>query len=233
MVINDKLIIKAYGEYQEFYKKNNNRWVFANSVLYNLCKEHPKNINADEVVAKIWLIGRAYAAAIERRRNAEETKGKDFYYEIVAPDITNNSTYIDNLIESLNMSDKTINENLENVLELHYFLMNLFKDKTGMEKRSLASKYLHFHCPDKFFIYDSRAKGAIQDLVQRPNKKDKEEYKNFEWFDKEYADFVCRLLELREFLIDHCNASPNITPRDIDSFMIWYAVNYTEPENDK
>jgi len=39
--------------------------------------------------------------------------------------------------------------------------MDLFTDITGWEKRALASKYLHFHRPDLFFFYDSRAKRAL------------------------------------------------------------------------
>jgi len=37
----------------------------------------------------------------------------------------------------------------------------LFSSISGLEKRSLASKYLHFHVPELFFIYDSRSSKGI------------------------------------------------------------------------
>jgi hypothetical protein len=40
--------------------------------------------------------------------------------------------------------------------------MTVLRDLTGLEKRALASKYLHFHLPRLFFIYDSRAAGVMR-----------------------------------------------------------------------
>ena len=39
--------------------------------------------------------------------------------------------------------------------------MDLFAELTQREKRSLASKYLHFHLPELFIIYDSRVAEVI------------------------------------------------------------------------
>jgi len=52
-------------------------------VLYDLCKQHPLHTDADEIVGKVWLIGRSYAAAIERCKNADSFDG-DFYYDVAA-----------------------------------------------------------------------------------------------------------------------------------------------------
>jgi len=40
-----------------------------NTVLYDLCKSYPRHDEEDVIASKIWLIGRAYAAAIERGKN--------------------------------------------------------------------------------------------------------------------------------------------------------------------
>ncbi|MCR4814840.1 MAG: hypothetical protein K5879_08465 [Lachnospiraceae bacterium] len=93
--------------------------------------------------------------------------------------------------------------------------MDTFVELTGLEKRSLASKYLHFHCPDKFFIYDSRAKTAIGKIVKRP---DREIRSGLEDYDAEYGDFVCRMLELQEYLDEKMGIYEN--PRSIDSFLL-------------
>jgi hypothetical protein len=48
-------------------------WDLGNQVLYSLCQDHPGHDHGDAIVAKVWLIGRSYAAAIERRKNAKDT----------------------------------------------------------------------------------------------------------------------------------------------------------------
>lgn len=63
-----------------------NAWHFSNEVLYDLCREHPLHTETGVVLAKILLIGRVYAAAIERRKSKNEGN-YDFYISTVAPKI--------------------------------------------------------------------------------------------------------------------------------------------------
>ena len=61
-------------------------WDFSNQVLYDLCRSHPAHDDESVVIAKMLLIGRAYSAAIERRKNKEQGAGTDtFYVETVGP----------------------------------------------------------------------------------------------------------------------------------------------------
>ena len=63
-------------------------WEASNRVLYDLCREHPAHRESGEILAKVLLIGRVYAAAIERRRNKEDDHENDrFYIDTVAPPI--------------------------------------------------------------------------------------------------------------------------------------------------
>ena len=39
-----------------------------NDVLYQMCEKYPSHTNEEEIIGKIWLIGRSYAAAIERAK---------------------------------------------------------------------------------------------------------------------------------------------------------------------
>jgi hypothetical protein len=39
---------------------------WGNHILYRMCHKQPGHTNVDVIAGKIWLIGRAYAAAIER-----------------------------------------------------------------------------------------------------------------------------------------------------------------------
>lgn len=118
------------------------RWEIGNRVLYDLCEKYPTHTTEDEIIAKIWLIGRSYAAAIERRRNSDEFEGDDFYAEVVGPRMR--AAHIDNWLKPLKRIEQPTLENCAPVLSAHKRLTDLFREMTGIEKRSLASKYLHF-----------------------------------------------------------------------------------------
>lgn len=78
---------------------------------------------------------------------------------------------LDFRLSKLRNVKSTILDNAKEILETHKLLMDTFYELTGLEKRSLASKYLHFHCPEMFFIYDSRARANINKYVKRPDKR--------------------------------------------------------------
>jgi len=132
-------------------------WDYANSVLYKLCSDNPNHTSNEVILAKIWLIGRSYAAAIERRKNSEDDINDDFYINQVVPKIKKSKL-------DLEIKKCIALKNYESVLELHKYLTDLFFELTELNKRSLASKYLHFHMPDLFYIYDSRVVSAIGQL---------------------------------------------------------------------
>ncbi|MEW5789459.1 MAG: hypothetical protein AB1899_16565 [Pseudomonadota bacterium] len=50
-------------------------------------------------------------------------------------------------------------------LELHKRVMDVFAELPVEEARSLASKYLHFHFPELFFIHDSLVERAARRLM--------------------------------------------------------------------
>lgn len=203
------------NQYKEYLARKDSRWEFGNSILYQMCEDNPLHNDADVLIGKIWLIGRSYAAAIERRKNADDYRGDDFYYDAVAPKMLEIGDELDNRIESLKNNTGVIFDCIPEILSTHKFLMDAFTELTGLEKRSLASKYLHFHCPEKIFIYDSRAKAAIRKIVKRPDKKILSELVEY---DAEYGDFVCRMLELQKYLDEKLGVHEK--PRSIDSFLL-------------
>ena len=209
------VVVEFEKQYKEYLKQKNSRWEFGNSILYQMCEDNPLHNDADVVIGKIWLIGRSYAAAIERRKNADDYQGDDFYYDAVAPKMLKIGKELDSRIESLKNNSGIIADCVPEILSTHKYLMDAFMDLTGLEKRSLASKYLHFHCPEKFFIYDSRARAAIGKIVKRPNKKI---LLGIDDHDAEYGDFVCRMLELQEYLDEKLGVYEK--PRAIDSFLL-------------
>jgi hypothetical protein len=145
-------------------------WDFGNDVLYQLCLNHPGHSDKSVAAAKIWLIGRSYAAAIERRKIAVPDRGH-FYRDRVAPEMVRSE--IDKYLTSLAAFRIVSTESFSRVIETHKYVTDLFGRITGQDKRSLASKYLHFHLPNLFFIYDSRAaKGVrmLSDIVGRASR---------------------------------------------------------------
>ena len=184
-------------------------WDLGNSVLYNLCRDHPKHVAANEIVAKIWLIGRSYAASIERRKNVVEV-GDEFYEASVAPAMI--ASAIDEWLRDCSVEESP---GTPKTISVHKQLMDLFASITDLDKRSLASKYLHFHLRDAFFIYDSRARQAITKVVPRIDSLPEIAP---ETFDKEYKDFVRRCVWLRnEIFTAH---AVWLTPREIDKLLL-------------
>lgn len=210
MIKNEKKVLKLY---KIFSSQKDSKWTFGNNILYKMCKENPKHTDSDVIVGKIWLIGRSYAAAIERRKDANQ-ETDNFYFEVVAPNIKDIGTQLDEKILALS---KTSPLDIKNLLTTHKFLTDEFNKITNLQKRSLASKYLHFHCPKKVFIYDSRANNAINKLVVRPNKSVLNDLLPAE-YDKEYGKFVCKVLELKCFL--EKELKKHLSPRDIDNFLL-------------
>lgn len=205
-------------EYDAFLKERETtpmEFVMGNQVLYDMCKKYPHHDDTDIIVSKIWLIGRSYAAAIERRRNTKDEEiSEDFMYNKVAPALKRRAKKLDRMIDELNALEGDYKDNAKTVLELHKYLTDIFEDITGLEKRSLASKYLHFHCPDKVLIYDNRAKEAARMTVHHPDVNPK--WKNK--YDEQYADFYARIIAM----VDEIGTHP--TPREIDSFLLHHII---------
>lgn len=184
-------------------------WDLGNRVLYDACKTYPNHRDDAEIIGKIWLIGRAYAAAIERRKKVEET-GDRFYEKTVATAIRKSK--IDTWIGSIGEGGSP---GSPDSIAVHKRVMDLFQSITGLEKRSLASKYLHFHKPDVFFIYDSRAKRAISQVVPRLNRIPEIDTRKF---DMEYKSFVRRCVWLHQH-IEH-TYGVQLTPRELDKVLL-------------
>jgi hypothetical protein len=195
-----------------------NGWSFGNEILYDMCRNNPNHNSAEIIVGKLWIIGRAYAAAIERRKNVNETDlGDDFYFDVVAPKMIEIGSELDMRINQLKRFDFITKENLKEIVDTHLFLTNVFSDITGLNKRSLASKYLHFHAPNMFYIYDSRAIQGAKGYIM-PNKDLRTWLAPFG--DKEYIELAIRLFTFQEYVTDQYGLS--VTPRVIDSFLLNY-----------
>ena len=77
-----------------------------------MCQNFPKHDTNSQIVGKIWLIGRSYATAIERRKTgvAGIPEGDDFYFDRVAPFILDSD--IDTWIKSIGNKEFPNDDNL-------------------------------------------------------------------------------------------------------------------------
>jgi len=190
----------------------NDAWDLGNQVLYDLCSRYPHHKSRQEIIAKIWLIGRSYSAALERRKNKnEESAGDLFYEDIVVPKILEED--IDSWLGLLNE-----NSTAKQIVQAHFKLTKIFEDITKLEKRSLASKYLHFHQPDLFFIYDSRAVNAIRQITLNKNEQ-LIDLSSQDQIDDEYLKFFRRCLWLQNDV--ETKLGRKISPRDLDKILLF------------
>lgn len=188
---------------------------YGNKVLYRMCSDAPYHTDIDEIMGKVWIIGRSYSASIERKAGPKMIDGKDFYKDQVAPAIKNSE--IDLWLESVASIKRLTGENVHLALSAHKKVTNLFKEITGIEKRSLASKYLHFHKPNAFFIYDSIANTNIRKLLREKKSK----FKYQKGFDNEYSSFVERCLYYRDNFFEN-EIGGLSTPRRLDMKLLGY-----------
>lgn len=111
----------------------NCRCSLGNEVLYELCREKPldwsgdKKYNSrDALSAKMWLIGRSYAASPERRRYGKAEKVK---FDLKSEGL---DLYFDKLAEKMEREvDYTILTNLVNDLRQEYILAYELKKRVN------------------------------------------------------------------------------------------------------
>jgi len=187
-------------------------WDVGNEVLYELCTKHPFHTEVPAVIAKVWLIGRSYAAAIERRRNKADKENDDFYVQTVGPAIVRSA--IDSWIEAARQYERPSTESFGTLLEVHHRTTQLFSEISGLEKRSLASKYLHFHVPGLFYIYDTRAVEALRELSALVGRAGRATVPA----DNEYRKFAEKCLSLQQQIEEQFNV--RLTPREIDKLLL-------------
>jgi len=187
-----------------------------NRILYSMCESNPYHKNKEDIISKIQLIGRAYSASLDRRRDDSITT--DDLYPLVACSLMNSD--VDNQIQILhnkNLSCISANdeETIKQVLHLHKYFVSILEDYVKMNKRSLASKYLHFHLPKLFFLYDSRAKEKLKAHVLgfKSHKLDAA-------FDWEYATFFRKMIIFRDEI--HLNYKIQLSPRQLDKLFLKY-----------
>lgn len=197
-------------------------WDFGNKVLYDMCKNYFKHRKDDQILAKVLFIGRIYAAAVERRRNKKNVINDFFYTDTIVPVFRNSE--LDDLLEILKEFKDLKAEIIQQVLQTHFYLTATLNRITSLEKRSFSSKYLHFHLPDLFFIYDSRAVSGLRSFTSEVPK-DLKYLTQLDTVDNEYAKFFCKCFDLKRQIMNVYQT--NLTNRQLDNLLIEIANKKT------
>lgn len=195
-------------------------WDLGNETLYRLCENHFDHSSAEKIIAKTWLIGRSYSVSLERVREKKKISD-NFYTDFVVPHFKNSE--LDNLLNTVKYLPCSVENSFE-ILNVHNSLTKLINVFTEMNKRSFASKYLHFHLPVTFFIYDTRAVQALKKFVPALPDDLKGYSKNFN-FDKKYTDFYFRCLHLQKRIATEQKII--LSPREIDNLLLEYSNKLT------
>lgn len=105
------------------------------------------------------------------------------------------------------------------VFEMHKRVMDVFADLPAEQARALASKYLHFHFPELFFIHDGRVAAAAYALGQGDCG-----YLARSEHDPEYGRFFACCRKLTERLVGP--AGRRLNPRELDRVLRAWADHH-------
>ncbi len=196
-----------------------NAIIFSDKILYKVCKDAPKHRDDDIIKGKIMMIGRIYSASIERTKKSHNLpKGTEFFRDVVVPDIK--ESRIDHIIAEAQNTRRVNLDTAHVFIKAHYELTKLFSKISGKCNRSLASKYIHFHAPEKFFIFDRFAKIGINqfdfDLKTKINAAKKSLGKVS--FDLDYLKHFVACLHFKDEIKRY--HKKNLTPREIDNLLM-------------
>jgi hypothetical protein len=202
--------------------RQNNVWDFGNAILYKLCQDNFKHDTDDRILTKVLFIGRIYAAAVERRKNKSADINDNFYTDTVAP--TFKKSKLDDKLSDLKTLKVEKIESIQSILQTHYYLTSMLQKITALDKRSFSSKYLHFHLPNLFYIYDSRAVTALRQFTSQVPK-DLKYIRELDNIDNEYAKFYCKCFDLKRQIKTQFNIE--LTHRQLDNLLIEVANKQT------
>ena len=212
-------MIEQIKKYEKFIRDTLDKeriWELSDKILYDMCRDHPTHSSRQEIIMKTLIIGRVYSVQLERRKNKGKLNGDKYYEDMVIP--TFKTSGLDGRLSKLR--SKTLTPTVFNeIFQVHKFLMDTIHEITDMDNRSFCSKYLHFHLPDLFFLYDSRLRQSVSILKGKISTEQKHEFLiNTSEIDIEYVEFYLKCYNLRTELETSLNRK--LTIREFDTVMI-------------
>lgn len=193
----------------------NPNWDHSNRVLYKMVQDNFYHTEMEQVLTKVLVIGRVYAVALERRRETNGWLNSDFYTKKIWPCFRKMD--LDPRIEELKHANLFDEKTISTILGLHGYMLKHLHNLTGHNKRSFVSKYLHFHLPNIFFLYDSRAVNGIKHFPAPAVKLARTIKKK--GIDPPYSRFFCRCVDLQTRIKAERNV--DLSPRQLDNLLMY------------
>lgn len=193
-------------------------WGLANQWLYRLCEEHPDHGDPGAVYAKLLLIGRSYAAGLERQIESNKKTQADSLHK-AARHLTRNAAKVDALIAQLREVGEPIDTGgLKTILDVHGRFVRLLTQITTKSPRSFASKYLHFHHP-VVPIYDTIVASFLPKLVRKSKRLAVVPF-NHKIHDDDYYWFSMRIWALYQRTHNVLGDGATVTMRTLDHYLL-------------
>lgn len=145
---------------------------YENQMLYGMCAHAPRHSSVYHTTGKLIAIGRIYAASPQRKAGSAKIADEDIFI-VLAQTLVDSD--IDEMLDEIAFSDRLPSiETLSRVLDTRTQFaekisngISRWSDKTRnaswrpLNHISFASKYLHFHRPNAFPIYDSIVRAGL------------------------------------------------------------------------
>jgi len=143
----------------------------ANLALYQLCEAHPDHSDVGATEAKLSLIGKHYSASPKRGVGHAADGDETGFFERLARRLKISD--LDARLDVVRAAGRVDQASVRTVADAHARMVDevtSFIDddwnggRTSRRARgrtSFCSKYLHFHVPEAFFIYDSVIKRRL------------------------------------------------------------------------
>ena len=206
-------ILQSKRHFISFIKevKIDKTWQITNETLYKLCKKYPDHKISSEIIAKAIIIGRVYAASLERGDSTGKKKGDEFY----RTDVVNTFKDFFNKRDVKNHLRKLrVGSNIETGCIIHSQFVETLKTLRSIQKNSFASKYLHFHFPKSFYILDSRVKKSISTIERYLTCRSRVKARNVPL----YARYVRRFEAVKQRIKEQTGIT--LSPRELDTLLI-------------
>jgi hypothetical protein len=191
----------------------NEEWGAVDEVLYTFCWDHPDHTSLRHVMAKVVLVGRGYAAGIER---CVQPPGGEQAIVLVGRFLHDHAAVVDEIIAAVRQSVEPLDaEGMTVVVREHGRLTTLLASmpQCSRSPRSFASKYLHFHHP-VVPIFDAYAADRLARTV--PWSSSDVPFGRPDGADPEYWQFCCRFFRL---LATCRQRGVDVTVKSLDAYL--------------
>lgn len=169
-------------EYIKEFNKLNKKQSESEKALEIVFEQYRKAANSSEVLIKVILLNHIYSAGLNDNLPLEENPKKKRIVDVYT--MSNQLASVSNELDRLFYNDSMPSEAIEKILAM-------FDTKKYNRPFSFATKYCHWHNPEKYPISDSFSRGVLYHFnkLKYKDKYKQNDYLDYSIFCKIYSDF--------------------------------------------